>query len=560
MDIIADLIEGIAALEVVKETHLSKVYISAGYAFKIKKPLNLGFVDFSSLRNRIQAAALEINLNRRLSRDVYLGCLLASRRENALQWAPFSLIDPDCLGCGISQDSNDIQQSSGLSFVWRNTEPELAEVIIVMRRLSEDENFGHLLRTKKAGIDEHIVPLIDLICLFHGQNKLTFSSQNSLERFDHQMSDNFDSLKACSFGEPLCSGLIPALLNRTEVLYEMLRDEFEPLLRIRAQTSSLVNGHGDLRVEHVYFEMNAGNQMQIQIIDCLEFSEELRHIDPLSDVAFLSMDLDYQHRADLSKAVEVEYLFKSDEQPGYRKIFRIYKIFRAMIRAKVHAIRVGQLEELHQRRQQERLATSYLGLAHRYALNVSGPLIIMVMGLSGTGKSTSAGMLCSMLHGTLLSSDIIRRELFGSELERHSFAYGQDLYAQELRDRVYDEMLHRARSLLNHGEIVILDATFGRRKDRARVASIAQASKSQCVFIECKLPREIALERLARRLGESDNISDAREQIYEEQIKHWEEVLPKEASAYHGVETTADVFSIIEHLLDAMAFGAPHSH
>ena len=562
MDQITELIKGITEIELVRETHLSRVYISANYVFKIKKPFNLGFADFSSIQSRIKAAALEIRLNRRLSRDVYLGCLLLSRIDDTLQLAPFSLIDLDAVDRNIESATNlnNILKDLLSVSVSTTSNANIYEIILVMRRLSEDRNFEQIIRTQKVGIDEHIAPLVDLICVFHRQNRLEVAAAvDSLISFDRQMSDNFFTLHSCTFNKLHYPELIRALLNRIKVLYEMLRDSFEALLKIRAQSSSLVDGHGDLRAEHIYFETIEQNQLQIRIIDCLEFSEEMRQIDPLSDVAFLSMDLDYLHRADLSKALEVEYLLKSDEQPGYLKLFRIYKIFRAMIRAKVHAIRAGQLENSGEREQQESLATSYLGLAHRYVVNVTGPLIIIVMGLSGTGKSTSAGMLRSMLHASLLSSDIIRRELFGSDSRRRSFSYGEDLYAQELRNEVYDEMLHRAKKLLNHGEIVVLDATFGRRSDRARVASIAEASKSLCIFIECKLPRRIALERLARRLRDYDNISDAREQIYEEQIKQWEEVLPKEASAYHGIETTSDIFSIIEQLIDSMAFGAPHS-
>jgi predicted kinase len=284
------------------------------------------------------------------------------------------------------------------------------------------------------------------------------------------------------------------------------------LLDGRVCDGRYIEGHGDLRPEHVYLLKKP------VVIDCVEFSERLRQIDIADELSFLAMECDQLGQPAAGQRILDSYGRATSDHPP-ASLVAFYKTYRACVRAKVHAIRSHQAVAENECRRLTRQAGRYLALAKEYEATFRRGLLVAVCGLMGTGKSSLANPLADHLGGTLLRTDEIRREVFGSAPQR--VEYGQGIYGPTTRDAIYDTMFARAAELIRRGGTVIVDATFQTARQRQRLHELGQRCGADVVVVHCHCPRIVALGRLLERQRGS-SLSDGRAELYDHQAAQWE--------------------------------------
>ncbi|MFF5211086.1 AAA family ATPase [Streptosporangium sp. NPDC000396] len=438
----------------IKETHAGVVILIGDHAFKLKKPVDLGFLNFTTREARRAVCHEEVELNRRLAPDVYEGVA--------------DVLGPD---------------------------GEVCEHLVVMRRMPEERRLAAVIRSGKP-VEEHLRQIARMVASMHGRSRHgpQIDQQGGREALRSRWTASFDQVRA-----------LPDAILDTEVVREIERltlrflDGREPLFAARVDEGRIVDGHGDLLTEDI-FCLDDGPR----ILDCLEFDERLRFLDGLDDAAFLAMDLERLGAPRLAEVFLHWYTeFTDDHAPP--SLWHHYVAYRAFVRAKVACLRQsqGDSDAVGEARQ-----LAELTLRH---LQAGAITLILVGGPPGTGKSTIAAALADRLGYTLLSSDRIRKELAGIAPEQPASApFGEGIYGQEYTERTYNELLSRAERLLHHGEPVILDASWIDAEHRTAAESIAQRTSSDRVALRCTALPQVTAERLATR---TDGISDADQEI-----------------------------------------------
>ncbi|OZM77291.1 gluconate kinase [Pseudonocardia sp. MH-G8] len=451
------------------ETHIGVVVLLGDRAWKFKKPVRTDFLDFSTAEQRERACHREVELNRRLAPDAYLG--VGEMRV------------PD-------------------GSVW--------EHVVVMARMPDEHRLATIVGDQSSGADE-VRQVARAVAAFHARAERSEQIAAAGER---------DAVR--ERWEGVLGGLRSAadgVLDRdTVTAIEDGATRFlagrEALFTDRIDASRVVDGHGDLLAQDI-FCLPTGPQ----ILDCLEFDDRLRWVDGLDDAAFLAMDLEYHDRPDLADEFLDRYAeFAADPAPAALR--HHYTAYRAAVRARVACMRAEQTADEGRDRPVEGSAADPAGEeARRYAqiarghLNLAAVRLVLVGGLPGTGKSTVAGRLADEFAMTVLSSDRIRKELAGLDPEAPAAErYRSGLYSPEMTDRVYTELLGRAEALLGRGEAVVLDASWTSSDQRERASALAEHSHSDLVAIRCHTPAELSAQRLRNRDGSA---SDADERVAE---------------------------------------------
>ncbi len=462
-----------------RETHISRVFLTGEFVYKIKKKVNLGFVDYSSLAKRRHFCRRETDLNRRLSHGVYLGVVPVTRDRDRFELA----------GTGVP-----------------------VEYAVKMRQLPEA---GTLVRQLRAGridgaqIDGLARHLAEFYAATAGSPEI--DDFGTLPAIRRNCEENFTQLEAF-VKKPLEERPFQIVRAATRSFMERKRRLFEK----RVATSRIRDCHGDLRCGHIYFDEG------IQIVDCIEFNDRYRYGDTASDLAFLAMDLDFEGFPEAARELTDAYV-RGAADPDAFALLDFYKCYRAMVRVKVACLRLAELgpgEYAHHQTRRE--AGQYLALAYRYALKFTRPIIWVVCGLPASGKSTIAEALGRILGLGVLRSDAIRKQLFEIPAETaviHPFEEG--LYAPEVTALTYGKLLLLAQEQLEGGQSVILDATYGSRRQRREVLRLAQDADVNVLFIECVARTEILIERLQRR-EKGSSMSDARVQHFHQLKERFE--------------------------------------
>jgi uncharacterized protein len=325
--------------------------------------------------------------------------------------------------------------------------------------------------------------------------------------------------------------------------------------------------HGDLRLEHVYLldaaDAVAHQASSIAILDGIEFNERFRYSDVTSEVAFLAMELDAAHRPDLSHAFVDSYV-SATRDDTLRELLPFYTCYRACVRGKVASFQLDEAEVPPTQRESARQqAAAMFALAASYTGGPTRSTLLLMGGLMGTGKSTFARALQRELGWALFSSDTLRKRLARlNPAQPQADAFGQGIYSRERTARTYDALVKEAGRALADGRSVVLDATFLRRVDRQAAAQQAAKFGIRTIFVECLCPREVALERLARRWKSriegtqeaASRASDARPDLYDAQAAAWEDFVPgEEQDSEHVVIITTQPLAVsIGQLLDAI--------
>jgi uncharacterized protein len=471
------------------QTHASWVFIASPLVFKIKKPVQLGFLDFSTLELRHEDCEREVKLNRRLADEIYLEVTKVTENEGALGFGG---------------------------------EGEVLEWVVKMRELDERFLLLHLLKHSTVGIGDFDRVVTKLHQFYDAQPLPPQAEQDTaIDRLRMSTDGNFKVAQEF-IGQSLTQIAFDAITSFTNAFYE----EQRPLLESRIRGGWIRDCHGDLHLEHIHITPDAVN-----IYDCIEFNTRFRYIDVACDLAFLAMDLEFNGRADLAQHLvdRFEALLKDDDM---RKLMDFYKCYRACVRGKVASL-TSKAEGLtpDERAAKLALANRYYGLALRYAIAGSAPHAFVFMGRIASGKSSLAKDFSAETGWTVLSSDQLRKELAGVDLHtRGSEEERAVLYAPGMTKRTYDAMFDAGIAALRAGNNVIFDATFSSREHRDALRQHLQEAGFGCTWVAAHASDDVTRERLARRAQSADVVSDARLEDFEKLTSRFEapEELPDE--------------------------------
>ena len=502
----------IEGIEECIETHLSLVFLTEKNVYKLKKPLNFTFVNYSTFTKRWEAACSEIYLNRRLTSDVYLGVRHIKVTKGALEWASEVLREPEIADVPThGPDDN---------------------VAVVMRRLDDQFFLSNLIHSESFQAVEYIEPLVRRLKDFHKNHPASYFDETKyFEIFKENILDNYETLDRKVVPDEIRSECLKVLSSSKQYALKFLEEKTQ-LLKKRAKLGRVVDGHGDLRLEHICFEEGyKTDNEKIQIFDCIEFSRQIRCNDVASEIGFLSMDMDFNKRSDIAALTEKLYSEQSGDT-DLNEILTHMKIYRALVRAKVHALRAAQLKEQQKKRNEQiNISKRYISLASRYQFGIDKPILVLVCGLMGTGKTTLAAQLQDLLCAEYFNSDVIRKELYSDVTKETSSTtpYLEGIYSTEATHKTYDELYSRAKIKLKNNMPIIMDASFSKSKFRKSAQALARSTDAKLVIIECLLADEIVLSRITERIKDLGNISDGRPELFTKQKQDWENIEQGEA-------------------------------
>ncbi|MFF4656107.1 AAA family ATPase [Streptomyces sp. NPDC001381] len=429
------------------ETHSAIVFFVGDRAYKVKKPVDLGFLDYTTPAGRRAACAREVALNRRFAPDVYLG-----------------------LG------------------EFRGPGAEAPEPLVVMRRMPAHRRLSHLVREGEA-LDEVLRSVARHLAAWHADAPRSpeADAQGTRDALSSRWEAGFAQVHAMAEDGPVPDGV-----TETERLVRRYLAGREGLFAARIAQGRVVDGHGDLLAEDI-FCLDDGPR----VLDCLEFDDRLRCVDGLDDAAFLAMDLERLGAPEAAAYFLARYGEYSGD-PAPPSLWHHYVAYRAFVRAKVSLIQARQGAPGAETAARRLVSTT---LRH---LRTSAVGLTLVGGLPGSGKSTLSGALADRLGVTLLSSDRLRKELAGMPPERSAAAgYGEGLYTAEWTARTYATLLDRAAALLSAGESVVLDATWSDPAQRAAARRVAERTCSDLVALHCHAPHDVSAARLRARASAS---------------------------------------------------------
>lgn len=459
------------------QTHASWVFLAGPEVFKVKKPVRFSFLDFSTLDRRRDLCHDEVRLNRRLAPRTYLGVVAI---------VP---VGPDRVRLAGAED------------------PAAVEYAVHMRRLPEEHILARILERGGANRDD-IQRLARHLERFHrtAATGPEISANGSPEAIAAILRENFETVARFR-------GLTIDPSDDEEIqrwAWRFLDDHRELLVR-RCQSKRIRDCHGDLHAEHVCLIDPP------EIFDCIEFNTRFRFIDVASDIAFLSMDLRFHDRADLADALLRAYV----EEGGDEEVFVLapfYECYRAYVRGKVDSLTASEPEVPEPQRESAlRGARAHFELALRYTWS-GRPVLVVMSGLSGSGKSTVASRLARRTGFLHINSDRVRKELAGLAANETR----PDLYTPERSEQTYRTMREKAAAALAEGRGVILDATFMRRVDRDVVRAMAHRLRVPLLFVECRCSEAEVYRRLHRRQTERRDASDADWSVYLRQRRNFD--------------------------------------
>lgn len=460
------------------ETHISWVLLAGPYAYKMKKGVDFGFLDYSSLEKRRQQCEEELRLNRRTAPQLYLAVVPVGGTPEAPQL---------------------------------NREPAI-DYLVKMVQFPQQALLSQRVARGALQADE-ILALADAVAGFHAETEAAGqgSPYGTPQSVYYPVNENFEQVRERIHD--------PSLLARLEKLEGKNRDFFA---RHRSHFSRRKAGgfirdcHGDLHLNNIL--LLEGRPL---LFDCIEFNPTLRIIDVISELAFLVMDLEEHGRGDLASLLLNRYLERTGDYEALR-LMPFYLSYRAMVRAKVATLRLDQpgLDEEKRGRVMEAF-DDYLALAEAYA-EPARPRLLITHGLSGAGKTTLTQPLLAEPRVVRIRSDVERKRLFGltAEASSHS-APGENIYSTEASRKTYRQLRQFAAAALEGGYRVIVDATFLQREERDHFRQLAGEQRVPFTILEFRADPATLQQRVNARATAGGDASEADNAVLQQQLAHY---------------------------------------
>ncbi|MFO7965850.1 MAG: AAA family ATPase [Desulfobacterales bacterium] len=475
------------------ETHISVVFLTEKWVYKLKKPVRFDFLDFTRLTDRHYFCSREIILNQRLSHGIYM------------EVVPIYEISPGQYSLTPSKTP--------------------VEYAVKMRRLPDECCLKHMLESDDPDIGEK--------CRFIGQ-RLSRFYQNAdrsreidgfgkKETLSYNLEENIDEI------EPFVDDYMER--EQWQFICQISRNflnDYESLFDLRIQTGRIRDGHGDLRPEHIYFYGG------LQIIDCIEFNDRFRYGDTVLDLAFLYMELDHLGHAELGREILKTYAAHADDRMLYALI-DYYCAYRALVRVKVCCLSLRGASE-NRRRFLLSEIHRYFDQAFHYCLLFGRPTLWVFFGPPASGKSTMARCTGDSLLFPVFRSDLVRKQEMPVS-EKRSVPYGTGIYRESMRDHIYTHLFALAQERLKSGASAILDATFSKIRWRDAARRLALDLDANLIFVHCSANRMTLLDRLKKRETGPNGDSDARLMHFDDIMAHFDPVSEQDPDHNISIDT-----------------------
>ena len=515
----------------VRQTHISAVFLAGDQVFKVKKPVRLPFLDFSTLERRKFFCDEEVRLNRRLAPDVYRGVVPIHATPAGLR-----------IGTDAGEDI------AGPVVEWA----------VRMNRLPDDAMFAARME-RDLLTHGQVETLAQRVAEFHRAARLTAGSDEALaarisacgefDRIAAAVRDNIDFAKK-QIGQTISAAVHQRLQDATELSLSRLK----PLIDRRVAKGMIRDLHGDLHLDHVYLFEDRPPPADVVIIDCIEFNEAFRFIDVVADIAFCAMDFLFHGRGDFSRTFRDAYFAASEDADG-PELLPFYTAYRAAVRGKVDGITAAEPEiPPAQRDAAANRSAAYWLLALGELEPVDQrPVLVLASGLPGTGKSTLARELADSLGFQWIRSDEVRKELAsaaGAEPSAGPKDYLTGIYSIEWTDRTYAECLCRVAAALRLGGRVVVDATFVEEQRRQQFLSAAIELGAPAVWLVCDAAPSVVRDRLAKRRNDA---SDADWSIYQKAASAWQPPSRFSDRALVTIDANQDSPSMLRQAVDAIS-------
>ena len=478
------------------ETHISHLFFTDQHVYKVKKPVDFGFLNFTSLDRRRFYCEEEIRLNRRFCAGIYLKVAEIRRCGNRIR------IDG---------------------------EGDIIDYAVVMQRLPAERMLEHLLEIGDTELPKAMDRLASRLARLHQHADICRGTggRSDLETIRFNWQENLQQM--APFVETTLTSCGQTYIRA--YVERFLADHSELILQ-REDEGLVRDGHGDLHAQNICLTE------KICIYDCIEFNQRFRVADLAADVAFLLMDLDFRDRRDLAGRFWSVYLKHFSKPADWNVLLPFYKVYRAYVRGKVNTFLAAdtQVDE-EERMNAHHRARRYFNLALGY---LGRPAVILTCGLMGAGKTSVARPLAKCLDSVLLRSDEIRKGLAGlAPATKVADSFQTGLYAAEMTERTYDALLERAMIALRNNRTVIIDASFAKEAQRGRFRAEARQLGVPFLLVYLTCDQATLLARLDQRMSQPDEASDGRRELLAQQAAEFE--IPHGGSGTICIDALQDV-------------------
>ncbi|TNF92412.1 MAG: aminoglycoside phosphotransferase [Gammaproteobacteria bacterium] len=478
------------------ETHISWVILTGTYAYKIKKPVNFGFLDFSTLEKRHFFCQEELRLNRRLAPDMYLAVV------------PI-----------VGSADKPEMDGKGNAF----------EYAVRMLQFPQENQLDHMLDRNELSV-EHIDQIALLIARFHQDNVVADNDTpfGDPEHVYQPVDENFKQIRENINGQDHLESL-EKLQHWSKNQFKALHSTFEA----RKRNRYIRECHGDMHLRNMVLQDN-----KPLVFDCIEFNPNLRWIDVINEIAFFIMDMHNRQRYQIAWRFLNIYLEQTGDYEGV-VVLPFYLQYRAMVLAKVHAIRANQPSiSQEQKLLEEYEFSGYLKLGLSFT-ETATPRLIITHGMPASGKSTLAEELSENLGAIRIRSDVERKRLFGLRPDEKSAAgVNQGIYTGDATQRTYKRLSVLANLILDTGYSVIVDATFSELEQRMLFHQLATEKLIPFIIIDLNAPPELLRQRI---LDRENDVSDADLAVLEEKLGTWKPLTDSEKEQTIIIDTNIDI-------------------